>query len=276
MAYLVTGFDLNRVGSMSCVVDDGTDDGTATVTVARYCHRDLTSLSARLGSGNYDDFATALDAALTAVLTTHGATVSVNLATGVYTLGVNASASPNFDFTSGAGQRLAQALGFHASGGSVGAGTIGGTDYACTLSGATSYTSNVKPYYWIELARDGMTSWSRPYDVAGQTKHVSTTKGNGYGIGPTTKTQHVDLKLAFQGLASVFSQESTTEVPWTIEDLMQHVGAWEPIALSTTADEFVFTDREGGDFTDERRTPQWNSYHAYWTIDVRGQFVGWL
>lgn len=269
MAYLVTGFDLNRLGAMSVAVNDGTDSGTATVTVARYCHRDLTSLSAVLGSGNYAVFSTAVDTAIDAVLTTHGGGCSVNLATGAYTLGTY-NAATTLDFTSAAGQRLAAALGFtaaHANG--------AGSGYSVTLSGATSYTSNVTPYYYLALARDGLTAWSRPYDVQGQTKHVTTTLANGYGIAPTTKTQFVDFKLKFQTLAGTFPNEAASTAPWTFQDLMDHVNTWEPVAVSTTGTEFVYKDREG-DLTQDRREPQWNDYHAYWTVNVAGQFVGWL
>lgn len=268
MAYLATGFDLSRVGSMSVALDDATDSGTATIATARYCHRDLTALSSILGSGNFADLATQLSTQIAATLPTNSGSAAVALASGAYTLTFGATCS--LDFTSAAGQRLAAALGFtadHANG--------AGTGYSVTLSGATSYVSNVTPYYYLALARDGMTAWSRPYDVAGQTKHVSTTKANGYGIGPTTKTKHIDLRLAFQSLASVFPNEALAAAPWTFQDLVDHVGAWEPILFSSSADEFVFKDREG-DFTQERRQPVWGNYHAAWHVEVPGHFVGFL
>lgn len=281
MAYLLAGFDIVRLGSMQVAVNDGTDSGTATVPQGKYCHRDITALSAKLGSGNYDDFATAVDGAIDAVLTTHSSGVSVALATGAYTLGTY-NANTTLDFTSAtltdsSGKRLAAALGFNynhsdATGGSA-------TDpYNISLSGATSYVSNVTPKYYLALARDGIThtdGWP-PYQVAGQTHHVTTTLGNGYGKGPSTKTEFCEIKLGFQTKASVFAQNADdTAAPWTYEDLVTHAGTWEPIVVSTTALEFVLKDRVG-DFGKDQRRSVFDAFHAKWHIDLAGHFIGYL
>ena len=277
MAYLAPGFDIARVGTMSCVLDNGAGKtGTGTLVSAKYCHRDITAITA-LGSGNYDDFATAVDVAFDAVWTTGPGTVAIDLATSIYTLTCNTSASPNYDFTSTAGQLLAQALGFHASGGSVGSGTIGGTGYACTLSGATTYTSNVVPYYYLTIAKDGLihTDGWPPYQARGQTKGIITTLAKGYGISPATKIRFADFRLGFQTQATTFAQNATTEIPWTYEALVTHAGVWEPVVFASTSLNFVYKDR-AGDFGQDERESVWSSYHAQWHIDVAAQFLGYL
>ena len=278
MAYVAPGFDIARTGAMTVVVDDATDSGTATLAVAKYCHRDITALSAKLGAGNYDDFPTAVQAALDAVLTTHGSTVSIDLATGFYTLVINADGAPGFDFSGDASQkRLAAALGFNyqhddATGGSA------SDPYAINLSGQTTYVSNVKPFYYLSLARDGIThtaGWP-PYEVAGQTKGIITTLANGYGIKPATKIELAEIRLGYQPKASVFTRDADdTDAPWTYDQLVEHVGRHEPIVLSTTALEFVYKDLIG-DFSREQRESVFNALQTFWHIDVAMQFVGYL
>lgn len=263
-SYLASGFDLGRIGGLEMGVADGTNSGTATLSTGRFCHRSLAALISGYGA-----FSVALDAAIDAVLTTHGASVSFSEATGRYTVGpFNANAT--LTMTSTAGQRMAAALGFtaaHASG--------TGSGYSVSLSGATSYVGNVAPRYYVALSRDGISRFTRPYDAPGQTRHVITTRANGYGISPHTKIRFVDFEVRLQHGALVFPELAESAAPWTLSDLFDHAGTWEPIALVTTGAAFVYKDR-GGDLTNERRTPQWSDYHGRWTVLVEGQFLGWL
>ena len=261
---------------MACVVTDVDDTGTATITPGRYCHRDITALSSRLGAGNYADLATEFKARIDAVLPTSGpSTVTIDLATGAYTLAFAKDTAVDFtEATLGneSGLRLAEALGF------TGAHPDAtGSGYDITLTLQDTYTSDVTPYYYLSLARDGLThteGWP-PYQIAGQTKTIATTKGNGYGISPTTKLQLAEVKYGFQTQASIFDLNATAAAPWTYQALVTHAGAWEPIVLATTALNYVYKDRVG-DFGRDERTSVWNAFHSLWNIDSRQLFIGYL
>src|SRR6185369_6265815 len=92
---LYAGFDLARVGSMSCVVTDDVVTGiTATVSATKYAHVDLSSV---MGTGLYTAFAAAVQTALRAASPTVNYTVSYSSATRAYTI-TNPHASGFLDF----------------------------------------------------------------------------------------------------------------------------------------------------------------------------------
>ena len=274
MAYLLTGFDLARVGSMRCFVNDGTDSGTVTVTSDIYCHRDLSSV---MGSGNYTDLATTLETLIDAVLTTHGSDVSFSLSTLTYTIASAGGQTLSLDFRSAtlgddSGKRLAAALGFtyehdDATGGSS------SDPFNIQLSGKSTYESNVTPYYALALARGGPSDYSRPYHTSGQTKRAVSVNGTAYGVRPRTLEKRVRFRLRFQTLASVFAADASESAPWTYEDLLDHVGTWEPVLLSSDAGDIVFKYVDP-DFTEDSRAPVWSDYHGRWDLSVEGQYLG--
>jgi len=279
MAYLAAGFNTVRIGTMACKVTDAGGNGTATVTAGKWCHRDLTSLSAKLGSGNYGDLATELKARIDALPTTAMDALTIDLSTGAYTL--DFALETTVDFTTAtlgdnSGLRLAEALGFDYT--HENATFISESDpYNIYLSGAAIYTSSVTPYYYLALARDGLThtdGWP-PYAQAEQTKGVITTLGNGYGISPATRIMMCDFKLGFMTQASVFAENASAAVPWTYEDLVTHAGRWEPVALSTTDVEFVYRDVVG-DLSKAQRKAVFDAYHALWNLNVSAQFIGYI
>jgi hypothetical protein len=275
-AYLLTGWDTSRVGAMSLYADDGTDDGTVTLTTGTYCHRDLSSV---MGTGEYTDLVTELNARLDAVLTGSGFdTVSWSSSTLKYTL----TSSPNvsLDFRSAtlgsdAGQRLAAALGYNYNHGDATGGSAG-DPYDILLSGAASYVSNVVPAYALALSRDGVTDYSRPFEPPGQTMRQVSRNANAYSIGPSTYEKRWTAKWRFQTLATVFAAEADdTAAPWTYEDLLEHARCWEPALLSYTgasaAQVFKFVEAE---FSDKARSPVWNNYHGKWDLKVSAQHLG--
>lgn len=275
-AYLLTGWDTARTGAMSVSASDGTNSGTATLTTGTYAHRDL---SAVMGTGEYTDLVTELNARLDAVLTTNGFdTVSWSSSTLKYTL----TSSPNvaLDFRSStlgsdAGQRLAQALGFtyqHASA----TGGSAGDPYDIRLSGAATYVSNVVPAYALALARDGVSDYSRPFVPSGQIVRQVSRRATSYAMGPTTLEKRWKGVLRFNALANVHASEADASVaPWTYEDLLEHAGAWEPALLSYSgeADDMVFRFIDP-EFSDQARVPVWSNYHGKWDLKITGQYLG--
>ena len=279
MAYLAAGFNTVRIGTMACKVTDAGGNGTATVTAGKWCHRDLTSLSAKLGSGNYGDLATELKARIDALPTTAMDALTIDLSTGAYTL--DFALETTVDFTTAtlgdnSGLRLAEALGFDYT--HENATFISESDpYNIYLSGAAIYTSNVTPYYYLALAKDGIThtdGWP-PYQVAGQSRGVITTLGNGYGRSPTTKIYLCEVQFGVLAQAATFAQNASATVPWTYEDLVTHAGLWEPICIATTGLNCVIKDRVG-DFGMKERESLWGSYHANWNTTMAALFIGYL
>ncbi|MGE0400845.1 MAG: hypothetical protein AB7T06_29310 [Kofleriaceae bacterium] len=272
MAYLMTGFNLARVGSMSFnEVDDGTDSGTPVLVASsgRYAHRDLSSV---MGSGLYTSFASAVQSALNAVLTTHGCTVTFSASTLRYTL-TFAGGPTLVDFSSTAGFRLAAALGFtyahaDASGGSS------SDPWNFALSGASSYVGNALPWYLFELGRDGVSVYSRAYESRGQTKRVMSSSSNAYSRGPTAREKRVDWTVRFENLETVFADEDAAS-EWAYEDLITHARAHEPILLHTSTLDVVAKNMEG-DFHDGARKPVWNDFHGKWDLPFLGQYLGAL
>lgn len=275
-AYLATGFDLARLGTMKCAVDDGTNSGTATVTPGTYCHTSLASLAATSG---YAGFPAAVDSALDAVLTANGVTVTFSTTTLRYTV-TTTEANMVLDFRSAtlgddSGQRLAAALGFNyqhatATGGSA------SDPYDVIISTSGSPVGNVAPYYCLGLSRDGVTDYSRPFETPGQTVRQVSSNANAYSIGPATYEKRWNGRLRFQTLASVFASEADdTVAPWTYEDLLAHARCHEPVLLHHSGEAtdmvFKFIDAE---FSDESRSPVWSNYHAKWDLKIGGQYLG--
>lgn len=277
MAYLLTGWDTERIGGMAVAASDIYNSGTATITDGTYAHRDLSSV---MGSGEYVDLASELDARLDAVLVASLATVTWDASTGRYTLASVGSASPVFDFRAAtlgdeSGQRLAAALGFsylhpYASGGSASA------PYDIMLSGhSSSYTGDVDPAYYLALAKAGPSDYSRDYEVSGQTVRQVSSNASAYSVGPLTYERRTEFRLRFQALESVFDHVAEEPTPWTYESLVIHARCIEPILLSYTAEDLV-VKLVKGDFDKDARSSVWGDYHGYWDLRVEGQVIGRL
>lgn len=273
MAYLLAGFDLERLGTMAVAVDDGNESGTATISEGTFAHRALTSATVT----GYLAFPSAVGDALDAILTTSGSVVSFTAATLSYSIALD---TPNsLDFTevtlgSTAGHRLAAALGYtyqhaQASGGSSSA------PYDITLSGAASYTSNVTPYYALALAKAGPSDYSRDYETSGQTRRQVSANGTAYSIGPRTYERRTKFGLRFNTLAGVFADEASTSAPWTYEHLVKHARAHQPILLSYSAEDLVYKLVKA-EFDEDARKAVWKDFHGLWDLSVEGQVLGRL
>lgn len=279
-AYLLTGWDTARLGSMKVAYSDpDVVAEVAAVPAGTYAHRDL---SGATGSGQYTDVATVLGAALNALGAAGTMTVAFDASSLAYVVS-NDSDGFTLDFRSStlgdsSGKRLAAALGFdyqhpYATGGS--AADPYNIALALTPPQAGSYTSNVTPYYALALSKAGPAKYTRPYEVSGQTKRQTSVNGNAYSIGPTTYEKRVKFQLLFQTLASTFASEASATVPWTYEALVQHARCWEPILLSYTAEDVVYK-LVRGEFDEESRQSVWQDYHGRWNLAVEGQYLGVL
>lgn len=277
MAYLLTGWDIARTGAMKVSISDGTDSGTLSLS-GTLAHDDLSSV---MGAGEYTDLVTDFDAAADAILTTNGLdTISWSSTTGLYTI----TSSPNLtlDFTSAtlgdsSGKRLAEAMGFNYNHTSATGGSAS-DPYNVSLSGASSYVSNVTPAYYLALARDGVSDYERPSVVKGQIERVTSSSGNGYAVGPATFEKRIKFRVRFQTLAATHaSEQDDTAAPWTYEDLCEHAGAWEPVVLSHSGETndavFLLVEPE---FDSGKVKPVWSNYHGKWDLEIAGQYLGRL
>lgn len=273
---LYAGFDLARVGSMSVVVtDDFVTGETDALPTERYCHIDLQSV---MGSGKYDDLASALQA----IMPFGNYLVSYSSSTRLYTIFTSDSVNVTLDFTSASGARLAAALGFTAANPKA----TGGSGYACTLHGTDSgsgitFTSDVLPYYLVPLARTNPAHWSRPYEEQGFVKRAVSVNANVYAVNPITINQLVDFDLAYMPLANVFVTEAVAAQPWTIEHLCKHARAHQPVMAEWTAGSYVMRLSEAdAAFRKELRSPAFTQapeFHGLWSCSFSGaQYLGKL
>lgn len=227
------GQNPSAVASLSCTVDDGTDSGTAEITSGSYSHIDM---STRLGTaGEYTAFSTALDTEITTVLATNGVTVTFSYLTG-YTLTFGATST--IDFTSGTlgdstGKMLAAILGFNyqhpdATGGAS------SDPYNVSLSGASSYTSNCRPYYFLLPTITGRSQVTEDYEEDGAVNEAVADDGTAYhvakdGVGVwydwVQMAERNDPDTAFTAFgagAPVHKIWATRAVPWTYQHAWEH------------------------------------------------------
>jgi hypothetical protein len=282
VAYLLAGFDTARIGSLALHYDDGDDTGVVTLAAGTYAHRNLSSV---MGAGNYTDLRTAVYDALTAFAINNGPPlVFFDIATQRYRFQLQ-DATEVIDFRratigSAAGNRLAAALGFNYQNASA-AGGSASDPYDIVLNhdpapvGGSSYVSNVTPTYYLALARDGVSGYTRPYETSGQTKRGVSSKGNAYSIEPHTYEKRAKFRIRFMELASVFADDAALSAPWTYEHLVQHARAREPLLLSYPAEDLVYK-LVNADFDQDARSPVWNDYHGKWDLSVEAQVLGRL
>lgn len=252
--YLLAGWDFGLIGTTEMRFSDDGGSFTITYNSGTYAHRDL---SAAMGGGNYLAWITKLIADMNATSSGAGVyTGSWSATTGLYTIAYSAgNFTMTFDVLTSR-IRMGQILGF-----------------AANQSGASSYVSTRTPYYFLALARDGMASYTRPFEVAGQTQRVVSINANAYSIGPTTYEKRIKGKLRFNTLAKVHADQASASVPWTYEHLLQHARAHEPVLISTTSTGDLVVKMIDAEFSEEARTPVWQDYHALWDLQIHAQRI---
>lgn len=256
-AYLMAGFDLALIGTVQfTVTDDDITSQAFTFTTGTYAHRDMSSV---MGSGEYTEFWATVEAAVNAASTdTH--TISYNASTYEVTWSTDASVL-FIDFMhadADVNTRSKALIGFTAD-----------------RSGATSYSSQVRPYYVLELARDGVSDFSDDFEPEGQTRREVSVNATAYSVEPLSYEVHTDLKLRFQTRASIFKRAASSAEPWTYRHMVEHCRAREPILHSYNVEDTVLKLVEP-EFTQDLRRPVWNDYHALWDVRVIGQVLGRL
>lgn len=260
-AYLMAGIDLDRIGGLAVIVDDSAT-GSPTefrITTGTFAHRDL---SFAMGAGEYVELCNRIEADVNAVMgATH--TVSFN----VSTLNVEWTCTSDFtlQFSTGLtdpleGLRLRAALGMAVT--------------SSTLATVT-LVSPYRPYYVLELARDGLADYSEDYEPGGMVERAVSVSGQGYSIQPTAIETLLDFKLKLQSKASMFSRHATTAEPWTMEHLVKHCRAHDPILHSYSVEDMVGKlVPPSAEWTKDMRTSIFKDYQALWDISLNTQVIG--
>jgi hypothetical protein len=79
----------------------------------------------------------------------------------------------------------------------------------------------------------------------------------------------------FQTLAATFAAEASASAPWTYEDLLDHIGALEPVLLSYTGGDIIYQMIDP-EFSEDARSSAFGDYHGRWHLRVEGQYLGAL
>lgn len=189
----------------------GTDDGGAfsvSMTTGTYNHYDISSIVT-----GYTEFADALETALNAASASGTYTVSFSLTTG-YTIAYS-GALLSLDLTGSTGQtNMAKVLGFSGD-----------------RSGATTYASQVRPYYFILPAMPGRSDMSDQYEPDEVVFESTADDGTRRQIAVDTAEIFSDwmqmaeietAPTAFAAGTPPFTRQATSAVPWTYQHAWRH------------------------------------------------------
>lgn len=252
-AYLFSSWNVARIGAIALQLVD--DDGTETVrlTTGTHAHINLSSVVAGVTA-----FAPALQTALNAGPRAGKYSVTWASSTG-YTIGYTGTASAvSFSaVTATEGVRMRRILGFSGNFSTFPA------------------VSNVRPFYVLDLARDGLAGFSRDFEVSGQTQRQVSVKGNTFSVSPLTHERRFKGRTRFMPRSRVFVADATTAVPWTYEHLMQHARCRETLLLDMPGDRIVYRSING-EFDEGTRKPVFGDFHGLWDLSIEGQVLGRL
>lgn len=239
----LSAFRSSRVGALSWRFTDpnGTFNGTLSSS-AVFCHEASTGWTVL--SSNLQ---TAMDAATPATVT-----VAYNSTTGAYTIATNA-ASFSLDFT-GPRAPLGRALGFSTT---------------AVLTGATSYTSTLTPYYVLFPAGDSWCDDPFPYDQEEQVIIAVSDDGYGYSNGPSRLVQRRTYRHQFQPKSLQWSAFSSPTVPWTWDLWWAHHGPTQEQMLVAGTPHGSFTAQlTQGEQLKSTRAMAALSLDAWWHVSI--------
>lgn len=221
-----SGFDLNRLGTFSVVFTDTHGTFTATVAANTFAHVDMQTV---MGTGNYDDIATALQTAMNATFNsfpfvrTAIYTVTFSTTTFLYTIAVSSGTVSIGNTTSPVAKNV---LGFN----------------SFPTSAAASISSQIRPYYVISPAIGGRSNVSFDYESDEISYDGDADDGNSFGISRTTAPLFHDWTQPFEPRTAVYKRLATTAIPWTYQHMFEHARNIEPLLIQ---------DADGGVGTDD-------------------------
>lgn len=244
-----SGWNVAKLGTFTLSVTGNLGTASVSITTGTYCHTDLSPV---LGAGSYDDFAGALQSALTASgATTFAFTVTWSGSAMTYTIANAAAFTLTFPNTA-AGNRMADALGFTRN---------------TTTGSTTSQVSSRRPYYVIDGAMGGRSGWTRVYEGDDIVSQAEAEDGSTYAVARSTAPLYDDWTVPFETLAATFDSEATAAVPWTWEAFFAHSRGIEPFGVFDDAGNSVHVLRgaRGARFKPSRASEDWD---GRWSVDL--------
>ena len=226
MPRIVAGFNAAEHGTLKFTGTGSIGATSTNVAPGTYCAETMAAVS---GASGYTGFATAVAAAMTTSMG-DAVTGSVNTATLRYTF---TRAAGNATWTVGADEgdadiaRLGRFLGFSTS-----------------LSGTSSITSDVRPYFVIETAIDGKSEVSDTYEPENVTATAEAEDGSAYSIAHTTAAEYEDFRFRYESPEATFTRAATSSVPYTYQRFVQDVRTIHPFWVRNTDDSAVYRLRD--------------------------------
>lgn len=237
--------------NLSAEFDDTSAD--ALQLSGTFCHTDL---SAVLGTGLYVELAQALEDLLNAsVSLTATYTVTYDPVALSYT--ISATGTFSVDFTSVSSSLLGQALGF-----------------SSMLSGASSYTSTVRPFYLLTGTCGGKSQVSDDYEPDNIVETAEAEDGTTYSRSRFSAPIYQDFRLPLEPRARVFKRRAEAAVPWTFQHFHEHVRGQEPFLLVDDAESTVHVLRKRSAAFAPSRVVQ--DFDDYWDLEMNTYVKGRL
>lgn len=206
--FYVAGFQVATSTSMTCTIAGS----GVTVADGLYSHTGF--------DNGVDPLArqfTAFDAAVQAAAPV-GTAVAFDLTTGLYTISRAGAFTMTFSSGTDSDVRLAHALGF----------TPGGS-----YTGATSYTSDKRPYYLMG-ATEPARSQALPfvYEADDVVEEAVSDDGEAYGVAKDTHELLSDWTQPMEPKASTFTTAAASSAPWTWQDFFKHCRMTYPFLIN--------------------------------------------
>lgn len=222
----------------------------ATVASGLYSHQSW-SWSGITGWTTVSEFGPAVASAFT-IATGGAVTCSFSTSTGLYTVARNTNFT--LDFSTAADLRLRAALGFTGN-----------------KSGANSYTSDVRPYYLIVPAVEGLTDTTDEYEPDDLAEEAVGDDGAAYTIARTTADTLWDWSHAVETKAATFAREAESAVPWTWQHFFAHARKGMPFVRGPSTGYVHRLRAEGMSFRPQRMTAD---YDGQWTVRLLTRYLG--
>ncbi|MCP5045205.1 MAG: hypothetical protein GY944_29615 [bacterium] len=246
------GWNTTIVGAYDFLMSDSGGSVTVTLTSGTYCHTDLSSV---LGSGQYTDFATQLTTDLNA--SALAGTYAVTYNPGSESYSWTCSETFGCSYTTDAGQRGMNALGFNA-----------------TLSGVLSAYTGVVPYYVIFTDGGAKSLVSDVYEPDGMTETASAEDGTFYSVSPSELAEFYDFSVQFEAHAKTHERKAIAGELWTWSHFFAHVRGHHPFVSIDDNESLVHALRASGARAKPyREVEQWDTA---WRIELATRYLGAL
>ncbi len=176
-----------KVGTATMAITDTSGTYSFSITTGRSSHIGLTEVLSENGntSNIASKFADVLETALNAASAVTY-TVTFNESTLAYTI----AAGGTFSMNSGTNALMWKILGFN----------------QIAHSGATSYTSDVRPYYLLDVAVGGKSQVSDDYEPGGISFDAEADDGTSYGLSRANSPVYEDFKIAAEPKYTTFAK----------------------------------------------------------------------